>query len=85
MTNFEKHVRLVEGRFADPTAHVIRPEELQQGAQALPSGILPQNLTVPNFEIEALIGVRTALNFTMLNLVTGLFSSAISESDGRRR
>jgi len=48
-TNLEKHITLVEGRYPDP----------------VPAGLLPEELSSPGLEIEAMIGSETAKIFNV--------------------
>lgn len=58
-TNLQKHVRLLEGRMPDPSGHVITIQELQQ-TQTQPAGISPQDLSITDYEIEAVVGKEAA-------------------------
>ncbi len=58
-TNLDQHVKIVEGRAANPSGLVDQLEEVQPDQQ-IPVGIMPPNIVSPGFEIEALIGVATA-------------------------
>jgi ABC-type antimicrobial peptide transport system permease subunit len=58
-TNLDKHVKILDGMMPDPSGPVITTQEMQQ-MQSQPVGISPQDLSVTDYEIEAVIGAEAA-------------------------
>lgn len=61
-TNLEQHVRVVDGRLPGPPPHVLTIQELQ-AESGPPPGMMPEELTAPDFKMEALVGAETARIF----------------------